>query len=288
MNIAVLGLGRMGQALAHRLIDGDHDLTVWNRSKGRAGDLVEMGASEADSPDGAVSAAEVVIVSLANDDAVRGLTVRSRAVRNAIGSRPYLETSTISPSLSAHLGRTYHGFVALPILGAPQAVRQGQATYLAGGQATLIGRLDPVWDSLGGTLKRYPGPELASAGKLAVNLLLLSGVVTLAEALTVGRAGGLNDEQLTDLLGNSPMLAPGLKNRFQGVIDGSGGGWWTNVLAAKDARLAIETAASAYRDLPVAAAVHDRYQAAVEAWMDDEDVVAVARLYHPKPGEADA
>jgi 3-hydroxyisobutyrate dehydrogenase-like beta-hydroxyacid dehydrogenase len=279
MKIAVLGLGRMGQALAQRLIDGNHDLMVWNRSKGRADQLVEDGASESDSPEAAISAAEVVVVSLSDDDAVRGLTVGSGAVREAIGSRPYLETSTISPSLSAELGRAFDQFVALPILGAPQAVRDGKATYLAGGEARVVDRLDPLWQSLGGTLKRYARPELASAGKLATNLLLLSGVVTLAEALTVGRSGGLSDEELTDLLGDSPMLAPGLKNRFRGVVEGSGSAWWTTVLAAKDARLAVEAARSAGRDLPLATTVHDRFRAAAEANMDAEDIVAVAQLY---------
>ncbi len=284
MKIAVLGLGRMGRAVAQRLIDGGHDLMVWNRSRGKADELVTGGASEADSPAAAVSGAEVVVVSLADDEAVHDLALRSATVRDAISSRPYLETSTISPALSAELGRAFDRFVALPILGAPQAVRGGQATYLAGGAATVIDQLGPVWHSLGGTLKRYPRPELASAGKLAVNLLLLSGIVTVAEALTVGRAGGLSDEQLTDLLFDSPMLATGFKNRFKGIVDGSGPAWWTTVLAAKDTRLAIEAARSADRDLPLATTVHDLYQAAVEASMDDEDMVAVARLYierHP-------
>lgn len=284
MQIAVLGLGRMGQAVAQRLIEGGHDLTVWNRSPGKASDLVKAGAAEADRPDAAVGAADVVMVSLANDDAVRELILGTSPVREVIGSRPYLETSTISPSLSTELGRSFDRFVALPILGAPQAVQEGRAIYLAGGDAAVVGQLDPVWASLGGTLKRYPSPELASAGKLAVNLLLLSGIVTLAEAITVGRAGGLDDEQLMDLLSDSPMLAPGLKNRFKGVVEGTGPIWWTTTLAAKDARLALELAGSADHKLPVATAVHDLYQAAADASLDEEDMVAVARLYQERRG----
>lgn len=286
MQIAVLGLGRMGQALAQRLIEGGHGLTVWNRSNGRAGDLVAAGASEAENPGEAVTAAEVVIVSLANDDAVRDLALAGSGLRDAIGTRPYLETSTISPSLSTELGRAFDHFVALPVLGAPQAVREGRATYLAGGDPKVVEQLGPLWTSLGGTLKRYPSPELASAGKLAVNLLLLSGIVAVAEAITVGRAGGLDDEQLTDLLADSPMLAPGMKNRLKQAVDGSGPTWWTTVLAAKDARLAIELAGSAGRGLPLATTVHDLYQAAVDASMGEEDMVAVARLYREPRGHS--
>lgn len=277
MDIALLGLGRMGQALAERLLN-DHDLTVWNRSRGKASHLVEDGATEAPNPGDAIDAADLVIVSLANDEAVRDL-VLSAPLRKKIGSRVYVETSTISPALSRDLDRAFERFVALPVLGGPQTVRDGQAIYLAGGKPSVTEILAPVLDSLGGKHKEYPRPELASAGKLAVNLLLLSGIVTVAEALAIGRAGGLDDDQLTDLLCDSPMLAPGFKNRFQGILEGSGPASWTTVLAAKDARLGIELARAAGVDLRLASTVRDVYQRAVDAWMDEDDIVSVGRLY---------
>jgi 3-hydroxyisobutyrate dehydrogenase len=158
-------------------------------------------------------------------------------------------------------------------------VRDGQATYLAGGDAGVIDGLEPVFDSLGGKVKRYDRPEKASTAKLAVNLMLLSGIVTVAEALTVGRSGGLTDDQLTDLLGDSPMLAPGLKNRFAALVDGAGPTWWTTVLAAKDARLATEVALAGGKELRLAPVVRDLFQAAADEGFDDEDIVAVVDLY---------
>lgn len=275
MRIALLGLGRMGRAVGHRLIGTGHDLTVWNRSGDKAGELVAKGATEADTPEAAIGSSDAVFVSLSNDAAVRDLTAR---IRDALAGRPYLETTTISAGLSAELGASFDQFVALPILGGPQAVVDGHALYLAGGREDVLDQLGAVWDSLG-TVKRYARPELASAGKLAVNLLLVSGLATLAEALVVGRAGGLTDEQLTDLLTATPMLAPGLQNRFEGVVKGEGPLWWTTLLAAKDTRLAIEVAESADRMLPVAACVLDLFQQAADSGLDDEDIVAVSRLY---------
>jgi 3-hydroxyisobutyrate dehydrogenase-like beta-hydroxyacid dehydrogenase len=279
MKIAVLGLGRMGQAIAHRLQEGGHDLTVWNRTGGRAEELVGAGATEADSPGHAVTAVDLAISSLANDDAVRELTLGAGGLLAEMGQRPYVDASTISPHLSRELGESSPNFVALPVLGAPQAVRDGQATYLAGGDAGVIDRLQPVLESLAGQHKRYDRPEKASTAKLAINLMLLSGIATVAEALTVGRAGGLTDDQLTDLLGDSPMLAPGLKNRFQALVDGSGPTWWTTALGAKDAGLATEVALARGKELRLARAVHDVYQAAADGGFDDEDIVAVANLY---------
>jgi 3-hydroxyisobutyrate dehydrogenase-like beta-hydroxyacid dehydrogenase len=278
MKIAVLGLGRMGQAIAGRLLDGGLDLTVWNRSADKADELVAGGATRAGSPEEAVAAADVVITSLSNDDAVRELALGSNGIRTTIGSRIYIDASTISPTLSAELGHSFDRFVALPISGAPSTVREGTATYLAGGPDDLIEELEPLWHSLGGQVKRYARPELASTGKLAVNLLLLAGIATLSEAVKVGRSGGLTDDELGTLLRDSPMLAPGLKNRFDAVLSGSGPTWWTTRLGTKDVDLAIRTAQAADKDLAVARTVRDLYQSAVDAGLDDEDIVAVARL----------
>jgi 3-hydroxyisobutyrate dehydrogenase-like beta-hydroxyacid dehydrogenase len=279
MKIAVLGLGRMGTAIAQRLAQGEHELTVWNRSKGKAEELVRNGATEADSPEEAACAAEVVVTSLANDEAVREIALGDRGLRSYIGGRAYVDMSTISPRLSEELGRTFEIFLALPVLGAPQAVTAGEATYLAGGPEATVGLLSPLLGSLGGHLKRYPRPGQAATAKLAVNLMLLAGVATLAESMAVGREGQLSDDELTDLLCGSPMLAPGLKNRFEAVLKGSGAAWWTTELGAKDAALAVQAAGRSAAKLRVAPAVRDLYQAAADLGFDNEDIAAVSRLY---------
>ena len=280
MKIAVLGLGNMGQALSERLLQGGHHLTVWNRSKGRADPVLKLGATLADSPDEAVTAAEVVLTSLANDDAVREVALGEGGILSALGDRTYADCSTISPGLSAELGDAFVSFVALPILGAPQAVRSGAATYLAGGATETVDGMRPVLATLSERVKYYPRPGMASSAKLASNLLLLSGIATLAESFTVARAGGLGDTELIDLFGESALVAPGLKNRFEAVLESSGPTWWTTELGAKDLRLAAELVdASGTTKLRIAPAARDAYQAAADAGFRDDDVAFVSRIY---------
>jgi len=88
----------------------------------------QIGATEADTPDAAVTAAEVVITSLANDDAVREVALEEGAIPSAIGDRVYFDRSTISPGLSAELGVAFARFLALPILGAPPALPSDDAS----------------------------------------------------------------------------------------------------------------------------------------------------------------
>ncbi len=101
MDIAVLGLGRMGHALAQRLLDEGHHVVVWNRSPGRAGDLVGAGAREAQSIADAAGAAEVAVTILADDDAVQHVALGDSGVRAALPDGAlYVDASTVAPTTS--------------------------------------------------------------------------------------------------------------------------------------------------------------------------------------------
>src|SRR5581483_6739452 len=222
MDIAVLGMGRMGQALAKRLLGGGHAVVVWNRSPGKA------------------------------DEAVEAVALGEGGVRSAIGADAVLaDASTVSPAMSEKLAAAFGRFVALPILGPPAGVESGKAVYLAGGDPAAVEALRPVLATLTGTVRRYDTPAKAGHAKLASNLLLLAEVAALAEAVAVAHSGGLTDDDIRALLGQSPMLAPGVKNRFEGVLAGEMEPWWSAALGAKDARLAAEAGTAAGVDLPL-------------------------------------
>jgi 3-hydroxyisobutyrate dehydrogenase-like beta-hydroxyacid dehydrogenase len=278
MRIAVLGMGRMGQALGGRLLGSGHELVIWNRTAGKAEDLVEKGAEEAKAISEAVEGAEIVVTSLTDDEAVREVACGDDGVRESLPEGSvYVDVSTISPTLSGELDDSFPRFVAMPILGGPEAVATGRAIYLLGGKADAVVTVNPLFPGLSEKVFRYNSPPLASTAKVAVNLLLLDGVVALAESFAVGRAGGLSDDQLRDLLGENPMVAPGLKNRFEGVLTGDQEPWWAAALGAKDAGLAIEIVRAAGGDIPATVTVRERYEKA--ASNDSADVAEVSRLY---------
>ncbi len=278
MRIAVLGMGRMGAALAGRLLAGGHDVVVWNRSPGKGAEVVKAGAREASSIAGAIEAVEIVLASLSNDTAVRQVALGEGGVRASIADGvPYVEGSTVSPQLTEELAGMFGHFVAMPVLGGPATVESGQATYLAGTSDETLELIGPILSALGGTVRHYGTARLASTAKLTVNLLLLSGAVSLAESFAVGRSGGLADDQLRELLGG--VVAPGLKNRFEAILGASSDRWWTTALGAKDAGLAIDLAEGAGIRLPVAEAARDAYLKAVEKGHGDDDIAAVRYLY---------
>ena len=284
MRVTVLGMGRMGQALAGRLLEAGQSVTVWNRTPGRAGSLVSAGAREQPSIASAVAGAEVVITILTNDAAVREVALGPGGVAESLAEgATYVDSSTVSPRLTSDLDVAFPRFAALPVLGAPPLVRTGQATFLIGGRTEVLSGLTPIVEALSGRTYTYQKPAQAIVAKLAVNLMLLSAVVTLSEAFALGRDGGLSDDQLRHVLGESVMLPPGIRNRFEGILVGGQDSWWTTALGSKDAGLAAQTESEAGVALPLAEVVRDRYAAAAAAGLGDEDISAVARIYDQRP-----
>jgi 3-hydroxyisobutyrate dehydrogenase len=279
MDIAVLGMGQMGRALAARLLESGHRVVVWNRSAGKATEIVSAGGREASSVADAVRGVDVVVTMLANDDAVRSVALGD-LLPSIADTTVYVDSSTVSPTLSGELATAFPGrFVAMPVLGSPGAVRAGQAVLLPGGDRGVVDRIAPVLSSLSANLRRYDTAPLAVTAKLATNLLLLSQMVALSESFAVGRCGGLSDDQLRELLGMSPMVAPGIANRFEAILTGSQDGWWTTALGAKDAGLAIDVARRRNVDLPEAKVVQRLYEEAAASGLDRADVAAVAGRY---------
>jgi 3-hydroxyisobutyrate dehydrogenase-like beta-hydroxyacid dehydrogenase len=283
MRVAVLGIGHMGHALAERLLDCGHTVTVWNRTPHKADDLLAAGAHEAATPAEAAAGAEATFTSMADDQAVLAVVQGEAGAAAGLGEQGVLvDTSTVSPQTTAQLVEAASGrFLASPILGAPAAVVSGQARYLICGPSELYDRLRPAYASLGEEEhRRYLGddPTVATTLKLLSNYLLMSGIATLGEAVAAAQAAGLADELISEYFGHIPLVAPALLNRLDDIVSGDHDGWFSTTLGAKDLRLTVDLGRAHGVRLALAEAVEQRYErAAAEGWAD-ADIAAVVEL----------
>src|SRR5438270_2373734 len=282
MRLAVLGMGRMGHAVAERLLGGDHEVTVWNRTPHKADDLVAKGARESATPAAAAEETEATFTSLTDDAAVRTVVTGHDGVAAGLGDGLLIDASTVSPQTTADLAEAVGGcLLASPILGSPTAVVSGEAGYLIGGPRELYDRLAPAYGALAEAGRRvYVGEDagVATTLKLLSNYLLMSGIATLAETVATAQAVGLPDDLIRDYLGQLPLVAPALRNRFDDIVSGDHDGWFSTTLGAKDVRLAEELARSHGVPLPIAGAVKRRFdEAAAQGWAD-ADIGAVVEL----------
>lgn len=279
--VSVLGMGRMGRGIAGRLLDAGHAVTVWNRTSGKAGGLVDRGADERSTPEAATSGATVVLAPLTDDDAVRSVLAPHGRPLALPPDTIVVDCGTVSPATTRFLAATYPGaFVAAPVLGSPEAVASGSATQLVAGPEDLVDRLAPVWSATAArTVRCGDDPARASELKLLNNYLLLAGVATLAEVVATAQRAGIEDGFLEAFLGSSPLVATGLHNRLEQVIGRGGEGWFATPLGAKDMSLALSMAEGMGLRLPLAEAVHQVYRRAADEGLADADIAGVVSLY---------
>jgi 3-hydroxyisobutyrate dehydrogenase-like beta-hydroxyacid dehydrogenase len=237
MHVAVLGLGTMGRALALRLRRRGYDVAIWNRSPGRAEELVKHGATEAGTIADAVAGAHVAITLLTNDAAVRQVCLsEGGAIGNLYRDAVLVDMSTMHPDTSQELAAATPGgrFVDAPILGGPEALMTGKAKLLLGGRQQVVDGLKPLWNDLCASYLYTGLNGTATTLKLLSNIILVGGTALLAEAVVTGQVNGIDNDVLQRVLGESPAVAPGVQLRLEDILEGDHRGWWTLDLAEKD------------------------------------------------------
>lgn len=259
VQIGFIGLGLMGSRLAERLHSAGWRVQAWNRSPGPADALRRTGAVIAASVAELVVHSDVVLSSLANDEAVDSVYfgqggVFSSARRGTI----ILEMSTISPALSRLLHRQASvlglSFLDLAVSGSTPAVEAGTITLLAGGDLKTFEQCAPIYESIA---KQWFLIGPGSSGilmKLVVNLLLGLDMQAIAEAVSLGEHLKIDRNILLDVLPKTAVIPPAFVGKFQKIKNGDYSPEFPLRLMSKDMELAMNAARSSGAVLPAATA----------------------------------
>ncbi len=208
MRIGVAGLGRMGTAIAERLKDVGHELTVWNRTPEKTKPFMEAGARVARSPAELAADVDAVITILTDADAIAAVYRGDDGLLSAdLRGKLVIEMSTVRPETEIALGEEVRAkgaaFVECPVGGTTGPARQGKLIGLVGGEAADVARARPILEQLCRRLE-HVGPVGAGASmKLAINLPLLVFYQALGEAYTLCRHLGRDPVQLMELFADT-------------------------------------------------------------------------------------
>lgn len=284
MRIAVIGLGRMGRALADRLLEKGHQVSVWNRTSGRADALQEHGAQVMDSADDIGDECDAVFLCLADDQSTLDVAAPKGQARASWEQTLVVNTGTVAPDVITALAHAYgERFVNAHIIAAPQALRSGAAKFIVGGPASGRAALLPLWKAFAGALDVGEDPQTAAVIKLLNNQMLLVQLAVIAETVRAGRAAGVDDATLATTLRESPMMPVGLRNRIDVFFDPDHAGWFSSVQGAKDVTLFLDLAKGSGASLPVTEAARDAYrQVAHDGW-ETHDVTALVEYGRRSP-----
>ena len=281
--VGFIGLGSMGLPMARRLLDAGYALRVYNRTPGKAVELLERGTREVKTPAETVEPGGIVITMLANDAALEMVTLGEHGMAAALGADGiHLSMSTVSPHLACRLAEAHraHGshYLAAPVLGRPTAAAAGKLFILLSGLAAAKCRVSPLLKAMGqGTHDLGEDPAQGHIAKLAANFMILASIETYAETLTFAEKNGIGRMEMMKLLTGTILNAPlfHLYGELLAKEEYTAPGFKL-ALGLKDIELILETGVDSRTPLPAADLVHNRLLTALAKGRGELDMTALA------------
>jgi 3-hydroxyisobutyrate dehydrogenase-like beta-hydroxyacid dehydrogenase len=275
--VGLIGLGHMGTAIAERLLDAGFPLVVYNRTAEKAAPLAERGATVAGSVEEVAGRVDVVLTSLADDDALEA--VAGEVVATARSGTLLVDMSTVSPAVSARVAALTEAasveYLRAPVSGNPSVVRAGNLSFIVSGAADALARVEPVIRTIGPTIHHVGSGEQARVVKLAVNLMLGGIAELMGEALVLGEAGGVSRADLLEVMGSSAAGAPFVKYKTEPLLRDDFSATFTTALMEKDLDLILDAADEQGAEVPIARELRALFRAASEAGYADDDFIAL-------------
>jgi 3-hydroxyisobutyrate dehydrogenase len=208
----------MGSAIAARLMDAGHTVTVWNRSPAKVKALADAGAKVAASPAELASAVEAIITILTNREAIAGVyDGPSGLLAGDVKGKLVIEMSTVQPETEIALAEKVRAkgatFVECPVGGTVGPAREGKLLGVAGGTAEDFARAKPLLAQMCRRVEHVGPVGAGSSMKLALNLPLMIYYQALGESYVLCRHLGLDPKWLMEFLSDTSGAPSVLKVR---------------------------------------------------------------------------
>ena len=276
MDVGFIGLGAMGSAMARNLAKAGHTVRAWNRSGSSGIEAVEMvsGPSE-------VFDTEAVFTMLSDDPAIRKVLLEPGVLGKARDGLVHVVTSTISVAFAGELAAAHAaaglGYVSAPVLGRPDAAKDGQLNILAAGKRDAVETVRPLLDVLGKKVwDMGEEPPRANAAKIAANMMITMAIEAMAEAVVLTEANGLPRDGFFELILGTLFGGRSYESYSAKITKNDYEPGFKAQLGLKDLGLAAAAAEKAGKRLPMLDAARQRMAQAVEAGMEAKDWSAMA------------
>jgi 3-hydroxyisobutyrate dehydrogenase len=285
LKIGIAGTGRMGAAIAQRLLGVGHEVSVWNRTAEKTRPLAAAGAKVAATPAQLAAACETIITILTDaaaiDAAYHG---KDGLLAGGASGKLFVEMSTVRPeterALAAKIRAMGAAMIECPVGGTIGPAKDGKLFGFVGGEAADVARARPLLEQMCRRIE-HVGPVGAGASmKLAINLPLLVFWQAFGEALALVRPLGLDAARLVDIFADTSGAPTALRNRapvLAAAILGKDTGPITVDIDAmrKDLRTMVEEAKALGAELPVTARALECYDQASGAGLGKGDITGI-------------
>lgn len=287
--VAFIGLGRMGHGMAGRYLDAGFSVSVWNRSKAKAEDLIARGARWATSPEDAAIDADAVVTMVADDNASREVWLtRDGAAANMKAGALAIECSTVSHQhaldMASVLGARGLIYIDCPVTGLPEAAATGKLTLLVGADPADLELARPYLVPLSTTVRHFGAVGSGTVFKLINNLMGAVQIASLAEGIAMAEQAGLDMKLVAEALASGAVASPQvIRHSKRMVARDFSGASFTTALRHKDAVYAVKLAESLLAGPPlVGRAAVEAYARATTEMPDDDEGRMIEIVSRPK------
>ncbi len=286
--VAFVGLGKMGQAMAGRLLETGHQLNLYNRTASRADDLVGRGAQLFESPKRACQGVDAVISMVADDAASRSMWLERDGILAADMAKNgfAIECSTLSHDWATELAARCKAqglrYIDAPVTGLPDIAAAGGLTLLAGADAGDLQSARVILDSLSKRIIRFGPIGAGTAYKLIINMMGAVQIASAAEGLAIAERAGLDMAVVADAIASSQAASPQVvRNILRMVADDHDDNIvFTSALRAKDVEYGVRFARAVGIGSPFGALAEGIYRQLCEmgcAKVNESKVIDVCR-----------
>jgi 3-hydroxyisobutyrate dehydrogenase len=275
-----VGTGRMGYALATRLLNAGCDLAVYNRTRAKAEPLAELGATIVDEP-ADLADRDIVFTMVAGPEDLKAVVLADNGLLANGRSAPgiIVDSSTVSPDASAHVRAETEGrgaaLLAAPVSGNPSVVDAGRLTVVVSGPIEAWEQSRPYLELFGAGATYVGEGDAARLVKICHNLMLGVVAQSLAEITVLAEKGGVSRSALLEFLNKSVMGSMFTRYKTPAIVNLDFSPTFTPALLYKDFRLGFEAADEYGVPMPVAAAAQQAVQALVGLGYEDVDFMAL-------------
>jgi 3-hydroxyisobutyrate dehydrogenase len=288
--------------MASRLVDSGYTVAVYNRTRSKAEELGKLGARVADSPADAARDADILCLSLANQDVVSTMLNGPDGALATLKANAYLvDMSTVTPDFARELAARAReaGYRPLDacVLGNPMHARQGELRVMAGGDEADFKAVEPVLKAVGKEVTYLGANGMGATMKLVLNMLMGSQMPALAEAVVFGERAGLDRGKVLEMISKSGYSSPvmGFRCAIMGQRNFQFAAFKLGLMR-KDMTLVLSEAQKLGVPMPISESAHAMLTAAQQQGLGDLDVAAILAFQermtgmtdYPWPGPADS
>jgi 3-hydroxyisobutyrate dehydrogenase len=275
--VAFIGLGRMGHGMAARYLDAGFTVSVWNRSKAKAEDLIASGARWATSPEDAAIDADAVVTMVADDQASRAVWLAKNGAATTMKTGTLaIECSTVSYQHALDLSRDLRNrglvYIDSPVTGLPDAAAAGKLTLLVGADAADLEQARPYLEPLSTTIRHFGAVGSGTVYKLINNLMGAIQIAGIAEGLAIAEQAGLDTKLVLEAIETGVAASPQvIRHSKRMAARNFSGATFTAALRQKDAAYAVALAESLLSASPIMGRAAVESYVRAKAYAPDED-----------------